>query len=317
MVVLTPHVELKKALFHGRHCLTTRDWSQSEVDVLLDVATDLKHKFKARAPHRCLAGQTISLLFFDASIRMRAAFEAGMTQLGGHAHTLAAPPCENPKDTAVVLSTYGHAIAIRRLASDSDAWLRDLATWAQVPVISLQSALDHPCRALATLMTLREVRDRNLRGLKVAVTWTASPVPTPLSMPQSLAMLLPRFGIDVALACPPEYALMPEAIQAATESAQTAGSSLRILHDMDEALRDADVVIAQPWGSGTSAYPNWTCDTRRLALAKPGALYLHPFPAGPAEDPHALVYRQTENQLHTAKAIMALTMADHEIEYVA
>src|ERR1035441_4987408 len=110
--------ETRKALFKGRDWITTQEWTGAELDVLLDVASDLKRKFKGRVPHRYLADQTIFLMFFDKSTRTRNSFEAGMTQLGGHAHFLTADVMqvshgESPKDTGIILSSYGHAIAIR------------------------------------------------------------------------------------------------------------------------------------------------------------------------------------------------------------
>ena len=111
-------IEMKKALFQGRDWITTQEWTDAELDVLLDVAGDLKRKFKGRVPHRYLADQTIFLMFFDKSTRTRNSFEAGMTQLGGHAHFLTADVMqvshgESPKDTGIILSSYGHGIAIR------------------------------------------------------------------------------------------------------------------------------------------------------------------------------------------------------------
>src|ERR1700694_3881832 len=83
-------VEAQKALFTGRDWITTEEWTNDELDVLLDVAADLKTKFKGRTPHRYLADKTIFLMFFDKSTRTRNSFEAGVTQLGGHAHFLTA-----------------------------------------------------------------------------------------------------------------------------------------------------------------------------------------------------------------------------------
>ena len=221
-------IEMKKALFQGRDWITTQEWTDAELDVLLDVAGDLKRKFKGRMPHRYLADQTIFLMFFDKSTRTRNSFEAGMTQLGGHAHFLTADVMqvshgESPKDTGIILSSYGHGIAIRHdlVPGEGNAYMREVARWADAPVINMQCDVDHPCQTLADLMTIRELRGRNLRGLKIAVSWAYAPsYAKPLSVPQGLIMLMPRFGMDVMLAHPPEYGLMPETMQAACENAQ-------------------------------------------------------------------------------------------------
>ena len=334
-----------KALFKGRDWITTEEWTDNELDVMLDVSGDLKRKFKGHVPHRYLPDQTIFLMFFDKSTRTRNSFEAGMTQLGGHAHFLTADAMqvshgESAKDTGIILSSYGHAIAIRHdlIPGEGNAYMREVAKWAAAPVINMQCDVDHPCQTLADLMTIRELRGRNLGGLKVAVSWAYAPsYAKPLSVPQGLIMLLPRFGMDVVLAHPPEYGLMPETMRAAQENAvRGGGGRFRVVDDMDEAFRGADVVIPKSWGCldtmGTQPaeslriarqYTNWICDARRMSLAKPDVLYMHPLPADRGNEvtdevidgPRSVVYAEAENRLHTAKAIMALTMADSEIEY--
>ena len=345
-MVTTSSTETKKALFAGRDWITTQEWSDNELDTMLDVAGDLKRKFKGRIPHRYLSDQTIFLMFFDKSTRTRNSFEAGMTQLGGHAHFLTADVMqvshgESAKDTGIILSSYGHGIAIRHdlIPGEGNAYMREVAKWADKPVINMQCDVDHPCQTLADLMTIRELRGRNLRGLKIAVTWAYAPsYAKPLSVPQGLIMLMPRFGLDVVLAHPPEYHLMPETMQAARDNAQRKGGSFTVTDDIDAAFRDADIVIPKSWGCletmGTQPaeslriakqYTHWICNAERMALAKPDCLYMHPLPADRGNEvtdevidgPRSVVYQEAENRLHTAKAIMALTMADRAIEYQA
>ncbi len=221
-------VEVQKALFAGRDWISTEEWTNEELETLLDVADDLKKKFKGRTPHRYLVDKTIFLMFFDKSTRTRNSFEAGITQLGGHAHFLTADVMqvshgESPKDTGIILSSYGHAIAIRHdlVPGEGNSYMREVAKWATAPVINMQCDIDHPCQTLADLMTIRELRGRPERKLKVAVSWAYAPsYAKPLSVPQGLIMLLPRFGMDVVLAHPPEYNLMPETLAAARENAR-------------------------------------------------------------------------------------------------
>ena len=337
-------LEMKKALFPGRDWITTQEWTDAELDVLLAVAADFKRKFKGRIPHRYLADQTIFLMFFDKSTRTRNSFEAGMTQLGGHAHFLTADVMqvshgESPKDTGIILSSYGHGIAIRHdlVPGEGNAYMCEVAKWADKPVINMQCDVDHPCQTLADLMTIREKRGRDSRGLKVAVSWAYAPsYAKPLSVPQGLIMLLPRFGMDVVLAHPPEYGLMQETMQAATSNAARGGGKFRVVDNMDEAFHDADVVIPKSWGCldtmGSKPaesleiarqYKHWICNAERMALARRDSLYMHPLPADRGNEvtddvidgPQSVVYQEAENRLHTAKAIMALTMADSAIEY--
>ena len=335
-----------KALFKGRDWITTQEWTNAELDVMLEVAWDLKRKFKGRIPHRHLPDQTIFLMFFDKSTRTRNSFEAGMTQLGGHAHFLTADVMqvshgESAKDTGIILSSYGDGIAIRHdlIPGEGNAYMREVAKWADVPVINMQCDVDHPCQTLADLMTIREQRGQDLRGLKIAVTWAYAPsYAKPLSVPQGLIMLMPRFGMDVVLAHPPEYRLMPETIEAARDNARRGGGQFRVVESMEEAFRDADVVVPKSWGCLDTMgakpeeslriarqYTRWICDAERMKLASPDVLYMHPLPADRGNEvtdevidgPNSVVYAEAENRLHTAKAIMALTMADQEIEYEA
>ncbi len=335
-----------QALLKARDYITTQEFANPEIETLLAVSADLKRKFKARVAHRYLSDQTIFLMFFDKSTRTRNSFEAGMTQLGGHAHFLTADVMqvshgESPKDTGIILSGYGHGIAIRHdlVPGEGNAYMREVAKWADAPVINMQCDVDHPCQTLADLMTIREKRGRNSRGLKVAVSWAYAPsYAKPLSVPQGLIMLLPRFGMDVTLAHPPEYGLMPETMEAACANAHHAGVKFQVTNNMDEAFRDADVVIPKSWGCldtmGTrpeeslriaKQYRSWICDADRMRLAKRDAIYMHPLPADRGNEvtdevidgPQSVVFDEANNRLHTAKAIMALTMSDQPIDYEA
>ncbi|MGA2382877.1 MAG: ornithine carbamoyltransferase [Gemmatimonadales bacterium] len=334
----------KRALFKGKDWITTEEWSDAEITVLLDVAADLKRRFKRGEPHRWLPDKTIFLMFFDKSTRTRNSFEAGITQLGGHGHFLTADVMqvshgESPKDTGIILSRYGHAIAIRHdlIPGEGNTYMREVARWADVPVINMQCDVDHPCQTLADLMTIREKLGKRLQGKKLAVSWAYAPsYAKPLSVPQGLIMLMPRFGMDVTLAHPPEYFLMPETLEAARRNARKAGTKFEVVDDMDAAFEGADVVIPKSWGCldtmGTKPeeslriakqYTKWICDAPRLKRAKKGALYMHPLPADRGNEvtdevidgPQSVVYDEAENRLHTAKAIMALTMADRPVTY--
>jgi N-acetylornithine carbamoyltransferase len=212
-----------------------------------------------------------------------------------------------------------------------------VAKWAEAPVINMQCDVDHPCQTLADLMTIRELRGRNTRQLKVAVSWAYAPsYAKPLSVPQGLIMLLPRFGMDVVLAHPPEYGLMPGTVAAAHANAARGGGRFHTVDSMDAAFRDADVVIPKSWGCldtmGANPaeslriakqYTHWISNAERMKLAKKDVLYMHPLPADRGNEvtdevidgPNSVVYQEAENRLHTAKAIMALTMAERPVDY--
>jgi N-acetylornithine carbamoyltransferase len=320
-----------------RDYIETLDWSTEELDEAIALAVELKSRFKAGEPHRLLPDRTLFMLFLDKSTRTRNAFEAGMTQLGGHAHFLDAEKTqvahgESPKDMGIILSRYGHGLAIRHdlVPYEGNAYMREIARWAEIPVINLQCDVDHPTQTLADLMTMREHRGSDLRGMRVAVSWAYAPsYAKPLSVPQGLLMLLPRFGIDVVLAHPPGFDLMPEVRKRAEEAAAQGGGTIEVTDDMDAAFEGADVVYPKSWGrldlftdepaalADAARYRDWICNERRMGLAKDDALYMHCLPADRGTEvtddvidgPHSVVYDEAENRMHTAKALMALTMA--------
>jgi ornithine carbamoyltransferase len=149
-----------------------------------------------------------------------------------------------------------------------------------------------------------------------------------MSVPQSLVLQMPRFGLDVVLAHPPEFRLMPEIMDQAEEQARKHGTGFEIIDNMEAAFKDADIIYAKSWGAMVhtpdpnegariiSQYQNWITDENKMALAKPDAIYMHPLPAdrnievtdGVIDGRQSVVYDQAENRLHAQKAVMALTM---------
>ncbi len=318
----------------GKHFITTQEWTVEELETALTLAAELKLAKAVGRPHRLLEAKTLYMIFFDASTRTRNSFETGMTQLGGHAIYLSPDKMqishgENARDTANVLSRYGEGIAIRHCAfGQGNDYLREVARYASVPVLNMQCDVYHPCQILADLLTIREKHGRT-RGLKLGVAWTSAPnYVRPLSVPQSLILMMPRFGLDVTLAYPPEFRLMPEIEEQARANAEEAGARFEISNRFEDAFADADVVIPKSWGPLLTTrdtregieliarYPEWRCDADRMALGKRSMIYMHPLPADRGREvtdeiidgPQSVVYDQAENRLHVQKALMALTM---------
>jgi N-acetylornithine carbamoyltransferase len=320
----------------GRDYIETRDWTDEEIELLLDTSASLKAGFKAGRSTRYLPDKTVFLFFFDKSTRTRNSFEAGATQLGAHAHFIAAETSqaahgESPKDMGIILSSYGHAIAIRHdlVPGEGNRYMREVAEHATVPVYNMQCDVDHPFQTLADLMTIREEFGGNLRGRKIAVTWAYAPsYAKPMSVPQGLITLMPRFGLDVVLAHPPEWKLMKEPMAFARAQAAAHGTSFEVTGDMDAACRNADIIYAKSWGIEelfhqpqealrlSKEHTGWICDERRMKLAKKDAIYMHCLPAdrnhevtdAVLDGPQSRVFPEAENRLHTCKAVMALTM---------
>jgi ornithine carbamoyltransferase len=320
----------------GRDYIETRDWTEKEIDLALRVAGDLKKRFRKGQPHRCLTDKTVFLFFFDKSTRTRNSFEAGATQLGAHAHFIAAETSqvahgESPRDMGIILSSYGHAIAIRHdlVPGEGNSYMRQVADNARVPVLNMQCDIDHPFQTLADLMTIREEFGKNLRGLKIAVSWAYAPsYAKPMSVPQGLITLMTRFGMDVTLAHPPEYTLMKGPMEYARAMAAKNGTKFEVVDNMDDAFRNADIVYPKSWGIESlfhnpqealeisKKYRSWICDERRMKLASKEAIYMHCLPADRGyevtdaviDGPQSRVFPEAENRLHTCKSVMALTM---------
>jgi len=320
----------------GRDFISTQDWTKEELIYALEKAEELKAKFKNGESHRELPDKTAFLIFFDKSTRTRNSFEAGLTQLGGHGHFIEAHTSqiahgESPKDMGIILSSYGHAIAIRHdlVPGEGNAYMREVAKWASVPVFNMQCDVDHPFQMMADLMTIREKFGKNLKGKKIAVSWAYAPsYAKPMSVPQGLIMLMTRFGMDVVLAHPPEYTLMDEPLSHARKNAEENGGSFTIVDSMEQAFEDADIVYPKSWGIQSlfgepekaleisKKYRRWICDEDKMKRTKDSSIYMHCLPADRGyevtdeviDGPHSVIYQEAENRLHTAKAIMALTM---------
>ena len=224
--------QIEAAGLKGRDFLSTQDWSIDELETLFSLAARLKADRKAGVPTRLLEDKTLYMIFFDSSTRTRNSFETGITQLGGHGIFLSPDKMqishgENARDTANVLSRYGEAIAIRHCAfGEGNAYLTEVAEHASVPVLSMQCDVYHPCQILADYLTIRE-KLGSTRGLKLGVAWTSAPnYVRPISVPQSLILMMPRLGLDVTLAYPPEFKLLPEIEARARENAEAAGTRL-------------------------------------------------------------------------------------------
>jgi N-acetylornithine carbamoyltransferase len=319
----------------GRDFIDTQEWSRGELEATLELAAWLKRERREGVAHTLLRDKTLFMLFFFSSTRTRNSFEAGMTQLGGHAvfvdsETTQIAHGDTPKEIGRILGSYGEAIAIR--ACDwqvGNRYIRDVAEHSPVPVLNMQCDLFHPCQALADLMTIREHKGEDLRGRKVVMSWAyAKSYTKPLSVPQSVILLMTQFGMDVTLAHPPGFGLTPEALSAAQANAAATGGRFEVSNDMDEAFRGADVVYPKAWGGMmtttdpdeslrmSAQHTDWICDERRMALAKPDAIYMHCLPAdrglevtsGVIDGPQSVIYDEAENRLHAQKALLALTM---------
>jgi ornithine carbamoyltransferase len=251
----------------GKDFLNTQDFTQEEIKRILDAAADLKRRFKAREPTSYLPGRTLFMIFYNRSLRTRNSFEAGIYQLGGHAHFLSPQDLYTPtlpedmvpyatesiSDVSRVLSRYGDAIAIR-IYGDPAKWtigrghrvIEEFARWAGVPVLNMEDDLYHPFQALADMMAAREA-EPDLQGKRFVVSYAYSGGLKPLAVPQSELLITTQFGMDVVLAHPEGFELENSVIEAARQNVDRYGGSLEISHDMREAFEGADFVYPKAW----------------------------------------------------------------------
>ena len=308
---------MKTNTLRGKDWISIQDFSREELETILDVASELKQAFLLNKNHDYLHRKTLFMIFYNSSLRTRNSFEAGMTQLGGHAHFLGQDQIYSPvmegeqkarnseeiSDTAHVLSRMGHGIAIRCFGSAVDyQWgkgnqvIQEFARASDIPVINMEDELYHPCQAMADIMTIRE-KFGNLAGRKLVMSWAYSPntlkVP---SVAHSLLAVASNFGMKLVLAHPEGYELEPSVLSAVHANTDQFGGSFEIINSMDEACQDADVIYAKSWTSrqfwppktdklNTEALQaladsnkDWIVDSKRMNLAKKTAIYMHCLP---------------------------------------
>ncbi len=286
----------------GRDLLRSRDLTREEAETLLDLAAELKAN-----PQPLLPQRTLGLIFGQPSTRTRISFAAAIVQLGGGFVTLTPEEMqlsrgESVDDTAHVLSRYLDALAIRVLAHDElEAW----AAAAEIPVINALTAVEHPCQALADVLTMRE-RLGTLAGVRIG--WVGDGT----NVLDSLADLASLLGADVVAACPQGY--------------EPASENLTLVRDPREAARGADVLVTDIWVSlGQEGERErrlrdlepFRLDESLLELASPEAIVLHCLPAHPGEEitadllygARSAVWDEAENRLHVQKALLALLLA--------
>jgi N-acetylornithine carbamoyltransferase len=339
----------------GRDFISLRDFTKAEIETMLDLSLQLKADFTMHRKHDdILSGRTLFMMFFNPSLRTRNSFEAGIFQLGGHGHFLQPEATRLPtlegedvpyaseriSDVARVLSRMGDAIAIRILG-DKVSWeydkslriINEFAKWSHKPVINMEDNIYHPCQGMADVMTLRELFGRDMRGRKLAVSWTYSPsVKKPIAPHHDFMYAASFFGPDIVFSHPPEMRIDP-AIEAAIKENITAnGGSYSVVDDMDAACENADIVYAknyvcldllppcqpQPMHEEMarlfSKYKGWIADARRMKLGKPDVRYMHCLPCERGYEVTDEVldgkwgvtaFDEAENRLHAQKGVMA------------
>lgn len=310
-------------MLKGKDMLSIHDLSVEEVQEILALAAELKAKQKAGIEHHLLKGKTLGMIFEKSSTRTRVSFETGMYQLGGQALFLSSRDLqlgrgEPIKDTARVLSRYLDGIMIRTFGHDR---VEELAEYASIPVINALTDLLHPCQVLTDLLTIREHKGKDLKGLKMAYVGDGN------NMTNSYMYGCAKVGMTFVAATPEAYRPDEIVMNNAIADAKSTGASITLVTDPKEAVKDADIIVTDTWASmgqedehdaRKKIFAPYQVNQELLNGADKRAIVMHCLPAYCGEEITEdvfeananVIFDEAENRLHTQKAIMALTMAD-------
>jgi ornithine carbamoyltransferase len=294
--------------------LSVDDLTPAELDDLLDLAAKLKSDPGAHA--ESLRGRSVALVFEKPSTRTRVSFEVAAAELGGHPVVLSTNDLqlgrgETIEDTGRVLSRYVDAIVLRTFEQER---LEVLASAASVPVVNSLSDFEHPCQALADLLTVRE-RLGSLRGRVLTYLGDGN------NVAHSLLLAGAKAGMTVRVATPPGFEPIPQVVQRATEIAAETGCEIVTTDDATVASTGADVLYTDVWASmGQEAeadermliFPLYQLNQGLVDVAAEDVVVLHCLPAHRGQEitgevldgPRSAVWDQAENRLHTQKALL-------------
>lgn len=318
-----------KANTYGKDFLLTWEKTDAEIRALLLVAECLSELHKARKPFRVFETGLAVSIFRDKSTRTRFSFASAVNALGLGLSELDEEKSqiahgETVRETANMISFLTEVIGIRddMFLGEGNAYMREVGQAVQEgfekgvlhqrpTVVNLQCDVDHPTQVLADLLHLKRQFGslEALKGKKIAMTWAYSPsYGKPLSVPQGVIGLMTRFGMEVSLAYPEGYGLIPEVVELAKKHSARSGGKFEVVSSMEAAFKDADMVYPKSWApfqvmqrrtpllhkgdkeglkqlekeclANNAKHKDWECDAKKMRLTRKGeALYLHCLPA--------------------------------------
>ena len=292
---------------------------KEDVSKIIDLACDIKAGEKEDKP---LEGKTLAMVFQKSSTRTRVSFDVGMYQLGGRPIFLSSNDMqlgrgESISDTACVLSRFVDGIMIRAIEHDD---VVELAEYSDVPVISGLTNLEHPCQALADMLTIKE-HFGSFENKKICFVGDGN------NVCNSLLLVAPLLGMDMSVACPKGYEPNEDIIKTAQEYAKENNTEIIISDDLNVALDNVDVVYTDVWVSmGDEAekvqrlrdLSPYQVSAELMDLANDDAIFMHCLPAIRGQEvsaevidgPQSVIYDQAENRLHAQKGILYYFLKD-------
>lgn len=296
-----------------QHLIALKDFTEPQLTSLIERALVLKKDFSQGIRHQSLAGRTISMLFDKPSTRTRVSFEAAMYGLGGQVIHMTSKESqltrgEPLKDTARVLARYVDAIVVRTYGQYI---VEELARYSRVPVVNALTDLYHPCQVLSDIMTVKENKGE-LGPLKIVWLGDGN------NMANSWIEAASVFGFPLTLACPEGYGPDEEILR---RSRERSGETIELLHDPEQAVRDADVINVDVWASmgqedeqenRLGIFQAYQLNSTLLEMAREDAIVLHCLPAHRGEEiteevlegKNSVAFDQAENKMHIHKAIL-------------
>ncbi len=304
-------------MFAGRDFLSMGDLSRGEIQSLMELAIKLKSDAKQGTLKHSLTGKVMGLLFEKPSTRTRASFETAVYQLGGQAVYLRADELqlargEPLKDTARILGAYLSGVVIRTYAHQN---LVDFAKYAPVPIINALSDLEHPTQIVGDMLTILETKGR-LSGLRFVWVGDGN------NVCNSWLLGGASMGLNLVVSCPKGYEPDDSVIEKARTSGKESGGVIEFVRNPQKAAEGADVLYTDVWVSmgqekgakrKEQKFRPYQINGKLVSKAKPDVAVMHCLPAHRGleitdevlEGPQSMVWKQAENKLHGARAVLA------------
>jgi N-acetylornithine carbamoyltransferase len=324
-----------------RHFYNLNEFTKDQIEHFLERALYQKQNRYLNT----LANKEFALLFLNPSLRTRCSFEVAIRQLGGGVTTLEGQSLwkletetgkkmdedksEHVTEAMGVLSRYFDGLGIRAFARgvnrQEDLLDQTFCTFmenAKIPIFNMESAVYHPCQAMADLLTIKELL-QGFSGRRITIMWASHPLALPMAVANSILIASTLAGMEVTLAHPEGFELQEGIVALGRDFARRSGGSLRVVHDRQEAARGAEVIYAKAWG-GLSRYDDpqgemelrkknsqWIVDAQLMELTQ-RAYFMHCLPVrrnvvvtdDVIDSKQSVIFRQSENRLHAQKAIL-------------